>query len=114
MNVGPLSNIVFFGVPCSFQTWVRNRLATSSAVIDLLQGMKCDILARQSLKVRMESKPLEIGNLTIILYLTSSQGALGAGSGWAGTGVAGPILFLWQESQESTYLLTYKVIPGHV
>src|SRR5271168_2551855 len=87
LNEGPLSEIVYFGVPCSFHTWVRNSSATSLASMSSLQGMKCDIRVNRSLKTRTESKPLDGGSLTIISYSTSSQGAEGVGSGCAGTRV---------------------------
>src|SRR3954471_4592755 len=105
LKVVPRSEIVLFGKPCSFQTFVTKRFASSLAVWDSLQGMKCAILENRSTTTMMLSDPLDFGNFTTKSKAMSSHGPFGISRGFTGTIDFDPFV-RWQVSQDSTYLFT--------
>ena len=111
MKVGPRSDTVVFGIPCSFHISLMKITANSSALVDSRQGMKCACLEKRSITVRILSYSFDIGNFTMKSYAISSHGPLGIGKDFNRVGCLCPLLH-WQVSQESMYLFTCAFIPG--
>lgn len=57
-----ISAIISSGRPCRWKTSVMNNSAKPLAVVEMLQGTKCDIFVRRSSTIQMASKPCDSGS----------------------------------------------------
>ena len=79
---GSLSVTIDLGSPCYRTITFTKALATASAVVSAVSGMKWAIFENRSITVRMFSKlSRDLGRSVIRSMLTSSHGQRGMGSG---------------------------------
>jgi len=65
INCGPLLEIMLFGNPCSFHTLFLNNLASPSADVFSVVGIKWTIFVNLSTTTKIELYPCAIGSLVI-------------------------------------------------
>src|SRR6266576_2488016 len=83
-NWEPLSEMTFFGSPCSLKTCSRYKLATPCDIIVVLQGMKYVFLENRSTITSIISFPFDVTNGPIRSTLITSHGADGISLGCNG------------------------------
>jgi len=81
MNMVSLSLTIEAGIPCNLTTSLTKVSATDLAEYGCLRGIKWPYLLSLSTTTKMESYPLDLGNLVIKSMLISSHTAAGIGKG---------------------------------
>src|SRR5258707_12651026 len=80
MNSEPQLEVMWDGVPCFENTWVRNSWASSRESMELWVGMKRDCLVRQSTITNIAVCPSDARSCSIKSIEMDSHGCGGIGS----------------------------------
>ena len=115
-NRGSRSVTIDLGSPCYRTITLTNALATASAVVSAVRGMKWAIFENLSITVRMFSKLSrdDFGRSVIRSMLTSSHRRMGIGNGLRSpAGFWVYAFWHWQTSHFSINATIWRNMPGH-
>src|SRR5258708_33091595 len=80
MNSEPWSEVIWDGIPCFENTWVRNSWASSRELMESWVGMKRDCLARQLTITNITVCPSNVRSCSMKSIEMDSHGHGGIGS----------------------------------
>ena len=83
-NWGPLSLMIFFGMPCIFHMSSQYILATSLEEIEVIVAMSLIILENRSTTTKIASLSSDLGRGPMMSMLISFYGVFGVGKGCKG------------------------------